>query len=267
MEHPSLHERCLTIVQVLSQEQGWSLPPAGVAVLADAILPIIAAASPILDADQIRLIILNYYADGPTVQAMMTSGSAVGEQLWRDWQAKMVKAAQKKGLSAQDAEDLVQIAFLHTRHALQNFQFKSQLTTYFHAIFNRQYVKWLQGETRLETTDLEENPEAPPPALTVAGNAAAIENAEVRQLVTQEIHKIIKSQDYQILYWHYVEQREIDGATGEEKKWTDKSIGERLGMPTNTVTARRLRALERLRQNSRLATLFRELLDRANDEG
>lgn len=265
MEHPSLREQCLSIVQTLTQEQAWPLPPAGVLALVDAIRPIVAAADT-PDAGQIRLIALNYYADGPAVQAMLTPGSATGEQLWRNWQAKMVKVAQKKGLTAQDAEDLVQSVFLHTRRALQNFQFKSQLQTYFLSIFNRQYAKWLQGETRLTTTDLEETPETPPPALTVTGATTAIDNAEIRQLVTQEIQKIIKSQDYQILYWHYVEKSEIDRTTGQEKKWTDKTIGEQLGMPINTVTARRLRALERLRQNSRLATLFRELLDVTHDD-
>lgn len=265
MEHPFLREQCLSIVQTLTQEQAWALPSAGVSALVDAILPIVVASST-LDAGQIRLIALNYYADGPTVQAMLTPGSATGEQLWRDWQAQLVKVAQKKGLTAQDAEDLVQIAFLHTRHALQNFQFKSQLKTYFHAIFNRQYIKWLQGETKLATTDLDETPETPQPALAVTGATAVIDNAEIRQLVTQEIQKIIKSQDYQILYWHYVEKSEIDRATGQEKKWTDKTIGEQLGMPINTVTARRLRALERLRQNSRLATLFRELLAATHDD-
>lgn len=265
MEYLSLREQFLSIVQQLTQEQAWPLPPAGVQALVDAILPI-ASASATTDAGQIRLVALHYYADGPAVQAMLTPGSATGEQLWRDWQRKMLKTAQKKGLTTQDAEDLVQSVFLHTRHALQNFQFKSQLQTYFLGIFNRQYAKWLQRETRFSTTDLEENPEAPPSALMITDATVAVENAEIHQVVVQEIQKIVKSADYQILYWYYVEKVEIDNTTGVEQKWTDKTIGERLGMPINTVTARRLRALERLRQNNRLATLFRELLDRAHQD-
>lgn len=264
MELADLRAQSLSVVQALTREQGWPLPPAGVEALVEAILPIVAA-DPAPGPDQIRLVALHYYADGPAVQAMLTPGSALGEQLWREWQAKLIKTAQKKGLTAQDAEDLVQSVFLHTRHALANFQFKAQLQTYFLGIFNRQYAKWLQREKRLTTTDLEENPEAPPPALTVTSATTVVENAEIRQLVTQEIQKIIKSEDYQLLYWYYVEKSEIDPTTGEEQKWTDKTIGERLGMPINTVTARRLRALERLRQNQRLATLFRDLLAGAQE--
>lgn len=265
MENSSLREQCLSIVKELTQAEAWPLPPDGIIALTDAILPIVAA-TPMPDDEQIRRTVLNYYADGPAVQAMLTPGSTVGEQLWRNWQTKMLTVAKKKGTTDQDAEDLMQHLFLHTRRALQNFQFKSQLQTYFLAIFNRQYAKWLQRETRWVTTDLEENPEVPPPGLTVANVGIAVENAEIGQLVLQEIQKIIKSEDYQILYWYYVETSDIDSATGQVTKWTDKTIGERLGMPINTVTARRLRALARLRENSRLAILFRELIERANDE-
>lgn len=265
MAYSSLREQFISIVQQVTREQSWPLAPSGISALVDAVLPIVSV-SDTIDADQMRLIALNYYADGPAVHAMLTPGSATGDQLWDEWQTKMLNVAHAKGLTAQDAEDLVQSVFLHTRRALQNFQFKSRLQTYFFGIFNRQYAKWLQRETRWVTTDLEENPEAPPADLTVTHEGNRVENAEIGQLVTQEIQKIIKNQDFQILYWYYVETSEIDSATGQEKKWTDKNIGERLSMPTNTVTARRLRALARLRENSRLATLFGDLLGTANVE-
>jgi hypothetical protein len=58
-----------------------------------------------------------------------------------------------------------------------------------------------------------------------------------------------------------VEETYIDEQTGETKKWTDEAIGERLGKPTNTVTSKRRRALQRLKNHPRLKRVFENLVD------
>ena len=89
---------------------------------------------------------------------------------------------------------------------------------------------------------------------------AQLHGGQIAQLVQAEISKIIKSQDFQILRWYYVEQRFID-EEGNEQKWTDDHIGRRLNMPLNTVTSRRLRAIQRLKKQPQLQALFGELAE------
>jgi hypothetical protein len=78
--------------------------------------------------------------------------------------------------------------------------------------------------------------------------------------VRLEISRIVNSEDFQILHLYYVERTFGDSA-GQERKWTDKAIGEQLGMPLNTVTSRRLRAIQRLKNNEPLRSLFAQVTE------
>lgn len=260
MHSESLHNYCQQIVQELVHEQNWVLSTDGINTLCDAILPFIEDI-PGITPTQIRNIAGNYIVDGPTVQQMLTPGSQQGEKFWEDWRGQMLQAAKAKGLSPEDAEDFVQTIFLSVRNALANFKFKSRLHTFFYAVFKRQFAKWLQTKYKRAETTLEENSANVAPELVDTNSVPHVENAEVRELVRQEIEKILKSEDYQILYWYYVEKSFVDTVSNEEKKWTDKVIGKTLNLPLNTVTARRTRAIARLRQNSRLAMLFQDLFE------
>lgn len=264
MESQPLRPLCLPVVQQLAQEQSWNLPPAGVTALVDAILPFLSSpAKPTVHL--IRTVATNYFLDGPMVQQMLAPNSARGEQLWLDWRSQVLKVARHKGLTAEEADDLVQAVYLQTAKALRTFHFQARVKTYFYSIFHKHFAKWLQTKNKVETTPLESDV-ALPTALIDTQSTEQVENAEIQDLVRAEIQKIVNSIDFQILYLFYGEESEVDPATGGEKKWTDKTIGEKLNMALNTVTSRRLRALQRLRQNPRLAELFRGLLYRAGTE-
>ena len=124
--------------------------------------------------------------------------------------------------------------------------------------------RWLQDKYKHKGSETLK--EETPIAAQNADSPAEIENDAIRFLVNQEIQKIVKTEDYQILYWYYIEQYTVDSYTKSIIKWTDKEIGEQLEMPLNTVTARRTRALARLRQSHRLQQLFQDLLDTAEHD-
>jgi len=260
MDSQTLRNQCQQAVEELAGTEQWPLPPAGIGVLVDAILPFLQSDAAVTSAE-IQTIARNYQKDGPTVQQMCTPHSSQGERLWTAWREQLQKAAQKEGLSPEDAEDFVQQIFPEVRRALDKFKFKANLKTFFAAIFRRQFAKWLQTQKyqRIQAETLGE--EVPVPA-AAATTATAVENAAVHSLISQEIQKILKSEDYQILYWYYVEEDMVDPVTKAVIQWTDKEIGERLGMPLNTITARRTRALARLRRHHRLRQLFQDLLER-----
>lgn len=259
MDSQTLRNQCQQVVEELVHTEQWPLPADGIGAFVDAILPFLQS-DPAVTFVEIRTVALHYQMDGPTVQQMCMLNSSQGEGLWAAWREQMQKAAQKEGLSAEDAEDFVQQIFPEVRRALDKFKFKASLKTFFAAIFRRQFAKWLQTQKyqRIQAETLGE--EVPVPAAS-ATTAAAVEKAAVHSLIRQEIQKILKSEDYQILYWYYVEEDTVDPVTKEVIKWTDKEIGERLGMPLNTVTARRTRALARLRRHHRLRQLFQDLLE------
>ena len=86
-------------------------------------------------------------------------------------------------------------------------------------------------------------------------------NAQIRERVQQEIARIIRSEDFQILHLYYVEKTFIEAESQKRLKWTDRAIGELLGMPLNTVTSRRTRARNQLRKSPLLQELFAQLVD------
>jgi RNA polymerase sigma factor (sigma-70 family) len=268
---PVLEERCRQAVTELAHEQGWHMPPQGLAALTAAILPFVEAV-----ADQsipsIQRIALNYYQDGPMVQQMCTAGSHDGERLWADWRAYMVSLARGRGLSPEQAEELAQDVYLQTAKALPHFLFGSRLKTYFCGIFINCYRHWLRTAQRVEQreqalpveSEHDENHPLhqltdgrPPPEVEVVERGLS---AQLGNLVAAELQKILNSQDFQILYLYYGEGTFTNSA-GQTHKWTDKIIGEQMGMPLNTVTARRLRALQRLKSNVQLRTKFALLID------
>jgi len=275
MASQSLKDRCLQAAQDLSHEKEWQLPPEGIEALVEAILPFARHASG-SDDWMIRKIALNYYLDGPTVQQMRTQESADGGRLWEEWRNHFVIVARRKGVSPEDADDLVHDVYVQANKALHTFRFESRLKTFFYSIFGNCYKQWLRDEIerrRKREISIEEGKSTNgeslklllPDKSPLPEDAASrqIQSAEIR-LIEKEIRKILKSEDFQILHWYYVEETYIDEETGEKKKWTDKAIGERLAMPRNTVTSRRRRALQRIleyvRDHPRLGEIIRESL-------
>ena len=251
MERQALYELCRQVAHALAHEQGWTLVPSGLHDWIEAVFSF-AQTAPDPTPQTIRIIALNYNLDGPRVQQMLMPDSVLGNALWTEWRTHVLKIAATKKLALQDDEDLVQAVYLETLKALPTFRFQARLNTYFVAIFNRQYSKWLQQQMKVRQTDLTEESPAEP-ALVANASTEQVERDEIYRLVKQEITKILNSTDYQILHWYYVEESYDDPVTREQKKWTDKAIGEKLEMPLDTITARRRRALQRLRQSPRLA--------------
>ncbi|MCB0083542.1 MAG: sigma-70 family RNA polymerase sigma factor [Caldilineaceae bacterium] len=252
------------VIEAIAQAEAWPLPVDGIAALANALSDRFDS-SPPLSLATMRTIATHYYHDGPTVQQMCDSNSPAGAGHWQAWRQRIIRAAQKEGLSPEDAEDFVQQIFPGVQRSLQNFQFKASLTTFFAAIFRRQFAKWLQ-EHKYRRVVADELGEEVAATSDTVDMASKVEENEIRMLVRQEIQSILRSEDYQILYWYYVEEQTVDPQSGAVAKWTDKAIGERLAMPLNTVTARRKRALARLSSDYRLQQLFRELLLRSQSD-
>lgn len=263
-------EIVIPLLQELAATQQWSLIDADVAALANAISPFVAQEEDPTET-KITKIALNYYHDGPMFEAMRTPNDTEGEQLWAEWRAYMVSLANNKGLYGEVAEELAQEVYLQTARALEKFRFGSRLKTYFCGIFINCYRHWArsnksqtQHEKVLAPWEGEETQEAHQDWLvddTPQPEEAVLERVhggQVARLVHDEILKLTKSQDFQILRWYYVDQRFIDKA-GNLQKWTDEAIGQELDMPLNTVTSRRLRAVRRLKKHPRLQELFYEL--------
>ncbi|MEZ4660175.1 MAG: sigma-70 family RNA polymerase sigma factor [Caldilineaceae bacterium] len=257
METENIEHLVWRAIQTLDEAQGWRLTPADQEALCRAVAPLISAEAA-SSLERMQIVVHNYYCDGPAVNAMLTAGSPEGEALWSQWYEQIAKSAAKKGLAEADALDLVHSTFFHMQRALQNFKFESRLTTYWHAVFNNRFCKWLEQKKRRPQPD--EIQEELTPAAQHQPLADTILNNEIAELVHGELQALLKSTDYIILSLYYIEQTFIDADSGEQKRWTDAEIGNHLAMPLNTITARRTRALKRLRENPRLAELFRSLL-------
>lgn len=256
MEAQILRDRSLPYIQGLANESAWTLTSEDLSALTDAILPFLSDASSPQD---IRTVAHNYYLDGPLVLQMQTPSATQGELRWLEWRTYMLKLAYKKGLSAEEAEDLVQTLYLHTHRSLASFKFNSRATTYFHSIFNNQYLKWLQTKKKDVVSSLDNANEYEIEFLDNNATSDA-ETIELRQLISQEIQRLLNDIDFKILFLFYVEKSTMDPQSGKTHKWTDAAIGELLNMPLNTVTSRRTRALQRLQQNARLRIWFNDLL-------
>lgn len=263
-----LKKRCLQVIQDLASEEKWQLSNEGIGALADAILPFVQKSSG-PDDRKIQRIALNYYRDGPMVQQMLARGSPDGEQLWETWRARFLSWARSRGVPADDAQDLAQDVAVQAGKALNNFRFECGLGTYLKQVFlnvHKYQLRKLSQRERREVLAEGESAAAEVPEQAIQGDhpspetvvVAQEEIAAMRKLIEEEVRRIIRSEDFRILYWYYVEEMYIDEVTGAKKRWTDEAIGERLGMPRNTVTARRHRALRRLRNNPRLRRVFSE---------
>jgi RNA polymerase sigma factor (sigma-70 family) len=269
MSDPLLRERCRQVVQDVAHTQGWRLSVAGIGALTEAILPHVQHSAD-STVRTIQKIALNYYLDGPMVQQMCIAGTPEGERLWTEWRGYMLSLARAKGLSAENAEELAQTVYLQAAKALRTFHFGSRLKTYFCGIFINCFRYWARTNQSIEQReqallvegyDLEEATtftkldKYPSPEEQVIEQ---LQNTQIQSLVRQEIQKIINSEDFQILYRYYVEKNFIDN-NGQQHKWTDKEISEHLELPLNTITSRRLRAVQRLKHNAHLRTMWTQL--------
>ena len=269
MTNQPLYHHCLSVVRTLAAERGWRLGRAGEEALAAAIAPF-AAQLESADDSTIARVALNYYLDGPMVQQMLAPNAADATRLWEEWRGYMLALARARGLTPEAAEDLAQDAYLETRKALPAFRFGSRVKTYFAGIFLNCYRRRMRTTGRIRSREQTLTPVAregeAEPAMELVDETASPEEqvietthrSQIGRLVAAEIRKIVTSEDFQILYWYYVERTFSVPGEEKEQRWTDRVIGERLGMPLNTVTSRRTRALKRLKQNDTLAAAFAE---------
>lgn len=267
-----LYDLCLLSVHSLAAARGWQLGAAGEAALASAIIAFVEQIDD-PDATAIERVALNFYLDGPMVQQMLADAAPDCARLWADWRSYMISLARARGLATHEADDLAQDAWLETRKALPAFRFGSRLKTYFAGIFLNCYRRRMRETGRLNRREAElnepddeheEQPQlelvdpAPSPEEQVI---ETVQRSQIGALVAGEIQKIVTSEDFQILYWYYVEKTFAEPGADKQQRWTDRAIGERLEMPLNTVTSRRTRALKRLQQNELLADAFARLVE------
>ncbi len=67
-----------------------------------------------------------------------------GRRWWR-YQGRLLAFARGRGISAADAEDLVQETFLHLLRGLDSFRGEASLETYLFLMLRRRVVEWLRG--------------------------------------------------------------------------------------------------------------------------
>lgn len=266
MSDSSLRDACLPQVQAVAQDHGWQLPPPGLALLADSILPyvelILAKEAGAEMSAVIRQVAVNYYLDGPQVRLMCMSHSREGDECWRAWREAFVQWARGKvgrGVQPDEVEDLAQDTSERARKALPNFRFQCRLSTFLRGVFINSYKKWIDQDRRKRGPErcLEEDD----PRLVYEQDWPE-PRGEVDWLarVRSQIIEIVQSENYEILHLYYGERTFTDETTGRTKKWTDRAIGEKLGKPTNTITAKRRRALARLKKDAGMRRLFNDLL-------
>jgi RNA polymerase sigma factor (sigma-70 family) len=256
-------------VTELASSEGWPLSPADIERLANDVLPYVQQlkeATP----KAIQQIAHHYRQDGPMVRAMLREGSADGERLWRQWRAFFLRLAAQKGVFGKDAEDLAQIACERALRGLARFGFRSSLKTWMSSLFVNCYLSWIRHKKALKRqvtrqVSLEaETEKGQPIAELIHGSGPSLEERqerrELRGLLDAEIDRLLKSDDVTILRLYYVERQYVDERTGEPRKWTDEAIGRKLDLPRNTITSKRRRALERLRQNRAIRDLAYEIL-------
>lgn len=266
---------CLRCVGELASSEGWPLSPADIERLANDILPYVQQlkeATP----KAIQQIAHHYRQDGPMVQAMLRQESADGERLWRQWRSFFLRLAAQKGVFGKDAEDLVQVACERSVRGLAGFGFQSSLKTWMSSLFVNCYLSWLREKKALKRqarrqVSIEAETERGQPIdelIPMEGPSLEErqEKKDLGELLDAEIERMLKSDDVTILYLYYVERQYVDERTGELRKWTDEEIGRRLNLPRNTVTSKRKRALERLRQNKVIRALAYEILGIATED-
>jgi len=285
----SLYDLCLQCVGELAAGEGWGLPPEGIRKLVEEVLPYVEKlASP--TAEDIRRVVRHYRRDGPMVQAMLSPGSTEGERLWQEWRTYFLRLAASKGIFGEDAEDLAQTACERALHSLTEFHFCCSLRTWLVTTFVNCLVSWVRRKeahkrggkgyqpegretpapARVRLVSLEQErgkelllerlPEASPSPEEVH------EQAELAYLLERELTGLLRSEEATILRLYYIERYYVNGGRGERKRWTDEAIGRVLGLSRSAVTARRRRALARLKANPAIRALALEILGRVKDE-
>src|SRR4051812_9869982 len=66
-------------------------------------------------------------------------------QLVARYEGRLVAFARARGVSAADAEDFVQDAFLHLLRGLDSFRGEASLETYLFLLLRRRIIEWLRG--------------------------------------------------------------------------------------------------------------------------
>src|SRR5947209_18079632 len=66
-------------------------------------------------------------------------------QLVARYQGRLVAFARARGVSAADAEDFVQDAFLHLLRGIDSFRGEASLETYLFLLLRRRIVEWFRG--------------------------------------------------------------------------------------------------------------------------
>lgn len=207
---------------------------------------------------RVRRIVQNYPRLIGTVTAMLTPGSLAGEAAWEEWRAYILRLAQRKGFTGDDAQDLTQETYLQLRKALRDFRFESQLQTFCWHVFGNCYLQWQKHHGLIaihempltlpedeEGDAVEREPVDPSPALE-----AQVADHEARDEIEAELARVLNSTDLLILRWYYLDKGPVECG-----RVSDRVIGEYLGMPLNTVTGRRRAALVRLQQSPALRAL------------
>ncbi|MCB0063526.1 MAG: sigma-70 family RNA polymerase sigma factor [Caldilineaceae bacterium] len=242
--------RCEAITARLSTTQQWKLTDQETAILAKRVLPYVLASSDRLTSDDaIGTVIVNYYVEGPMVQAMLTKDAVDHEELWTRWREYMLNVARSKGLIEDDAEELVQAVYFDARKGLTQYRYESTLSAYFFSIFTNRFRGWLRRMRKSPKEKPLDPPKRTDDRLELVDTAINFAEemvdadylAEIVNYVKQEIVQLTSTEDFEILYYSYVEQSYVDNANNVVKL-TDAVLARMYGMTINGITAKRLRA-------------------------
>ena len=239
----------------LNQVHAWQLTEYELEELVTAVLPYTLTSPKCITSDEtIEIIVANYYAEGPMVQTMLAADSPARESLWTAWRVYLLNLADTKGIAAEDAEELVQEVCVKAQLKLAQFRHESKLAAYFFKIFTNQSNEWfrkLHQQNRYELLLLagaNDGAREMSDQRTGWGEVSidSIYLVEIADYVAAEIIKLTSTEDFEILYLAYVEQFYVETETKAVVKWTDEVLARRYAMTLNGLTAKRLRAEQKI---------------------
>lgn len=245
-----LNTHCQQVVTELNHTEGWNLPPEALAELTARVLRFIPAGT---TTDELRKIVVNYFHDGPQVEAMAQPGLPEGEAYWkavRDW---FVQIATWYGIAPMEVEDVAQEAWCKARENLHTFAFRGRLRAWLRAII----VHACQQSYRRQKPDvisLDDPSWKDEITSNIHDPEKALLQAERCLLLEATLKRLLSHRNLLILRYSFFGDTE-----GRPTKWTDARIAQRVGLAPGSISATRDRILRRLATNQELVHLVEEI--------
>jgi RNA polymerase sigma factor (sigma-70 family) len=230
------------------------LPPEALTELAAHILRFVPAE---VSPGELRKVIINYFYDGPQVEAMARPGLPEGERYWEAIRAWFVRLAVGYGVESAEAEDVAQDAWSRARQSLHTFVFRGRLRAWLRAIIVHACQQWYRQQ-KPEALSLDDpNWKGESISAGNEGPERALLQAERRLLLEATFERLLSHRNLLILRYSF--PIGDNSGAGQPLKWTDTRIARQVGLAPGSISATRDRILRRLATNPELVRLVEEL--------